>query len=205
MMKSEFLFVGFLRQAYKLPRVAREAPINVGQLLMLCAIAHAKGLTRADLLYLETHEKPTVDKRIQYLEKKGLIKRNYKSHYHAMSEYTCTKDGKALYMALRGKKPHNAVVVALENAIDLPIENREEPINVRQLIALQAICSEPNIDTTHLLQQTSETKPTLHSRLKYLQKKGLIKKYPEFNAGGSGSPNYYRSTNRGQTLIKLFS
>ena len=48
-----------------------------------------------------------------------------------------------------------------------------------------------NIDTGSLLEHFPGAKKTLKGRLVYLERKGLIERFPKFNAGGYGNPNYY--------------
>jgi hypothetical protein len=102
-MASQFL--GALDFALDLPKTPREQPINVGQLRMLAEIANVRiGLDWHELLARETHDKPTVDARILYLLRKGLVEAIPKSHYHDSEKYRATSIGKTINRALRGKQ-----------------------------------------------------------------------------------------------------
>lgn len=181
-----------LDRALTLPLVPREQPINVGQLRMLAEIAGEKaGLNRWTLFKRETHEKPTVEARIQYLCGKGLIEAGPKAHYHDLSLYTVTARGRDLHRGLQGHRSLSQYKSWLDRWIALPINKRESPINVGQLKVHALVEREPNITTTELLLHFPGAKQTLKSRLKWLERKGLIERYPKFNAGGNGNPDFY--------------
>lgn len=83
-------FIRALDLALELPKTLREQPINVGQLRMLAEIAEVSGgLDRHELLERETHDKPTVDARIEYLCSKGLITPKSKRQYHDSVKIRC--------------------------------------------------------------------------------------------------------------------
>ena len=67
----------------------------------------------------------------------------------------------------------------------------EAPINVGLLKVHALVEQSPNITTTELLEHFPGAKQTLKGRLKLLERKGLIEKYPKFNAGGKGNPDFY--------------
>lgn len=178
--------------ALEVPTVAREQPVNVGQLRLLAEIAEVPaGLDRVELLGRETHDKPTVDARIKYLCGKELIEARSKNHYHDLQKYQVTGQGNALNAALCGRRSSRAYKAWLDEWIELPIVKREAPINVGLLKVHALVEQSPNITTTELLEYFPEAKQTLKGRLKWLERKGLIEKYPKFNAGGNGNPDFY--------------
>lgn len=178
--------------ALEVPTVAREQPVNVCQLRLLAEIAEVPaGLDRVELLGRETHDKPTVDARIKYLCGKELIEARSKNHYHDLQKYQVTGQGNVLNAALRGRRSSRAYKAWLDEWIELLIVKREAPINVDLLKVHTLVEQSPNITTTELLEYVSGAKQTLKGRLKWLQRKGLIEKYPKFKAGGNGNPDFY--------------
>jgi hypothetical protein len=201
-MASQFLRA--LDLALDLPKTPREQPINVGQLRMLAEIADVRiGLDRHELLARETHDKPTVDARIIYLRRKGLIEAIPKSHYHDSEKYQATSIGKTINRALRGKQSAHRYRMWLDRWIELPILKRKAPINAGLLKVHALVEYSPKITTTELLEHFLGAKPTLKARLRWLERKGLIGKYPKFNAGGNGNPDYFIALpNIGQVHVR---
>ena len=74
---------------------------------------------------------------------------------------------------------------------ELPKVKREAPINVGLLKVYSLVECSPEITTTELLEHFSGAKQTLKGRLRWLERKGLIDRYPKFNAGGNGNPDYF--------------
>lgn len=97
-----------------------------------------------------------------------------------------------------------SLLMALNMALALPKNEREQPINVAHIKLLLVIYHHPDIKTDELLPFFANEKPTLISRLNFLYRKKLITKLPKFNAGGNANPNYYRATHLGAQLVKLF-
>ena len=97
-----------------------------------------------------------------------------------------------------------ALLIALNTALALPKNEREQPINVAHIKLLLIIYYNPDIKTDELLPYFSNEKPTLISRINFLARKKLIIKLPKFNAGGNTNPNYYRATSLGSELVRLF-
>jgi hypothetical protein len=189
-MASQFLRA--LDLALDLSKTPREQPINVGQLRMLAEIADVRiGLDRHELLARETHDKPTVDARILYLLRKELVEAIPKSHYHDSEKYQATSIGRAINSSLRGRQSAYKYRMWLDRWIELPKVKREAPINVGLLKVYALVEYSPEINTTELLEHFLGAKQTLKGRLRCLERKGLIDKYPKFNAGGNGNPDYF--------------
>ena len=189
-MASQFLQA--LDLALDLPKTPREQPINVGQLRLLAEMANVRiGFDRNELLARETHDKPTVDARIKYLCKKGLVEAVLKSHYHDAGKYRATSKGRTINRALRGRQSAHKYHLWLDRWIELPKVKREAPINVGLLKVYALVQYSPQITTTELLEHFVGAKKTLKGRLRWLERKGLIDRYPKFNAGGYGNPDYY--------------
>ena len=107
------------------------------------------------------------------------------------AEVSGDRAGQRINAALRGRRSSRAYKAWLDEWIELLIVKREAPINVDLLKVHTLVEQSPNITTTELLEYVSGAKQTLKGRLKWLQRKGLIEKYPKFKAGGNGNPDFY--------------
>lgn len=200
---SESAFYKALCLALELPRTARESPINTGQLYALFMVCKT-GLNRYQVFDNVVHKKPTVDKRLAYLVSKSLVNLESTEKYHDRGTYQSTDLGVALYAQFKQRKSYRALMDALEHTTHLSIEKREEPINVGHIKVLFAVYQEPKREISSLVRFCNESRSTTWSRCAFLEKKGLVKKYPRFNQGGHGSPSHYSVTKNGTALIEKF-
>jgi len=186
-----------LELALDIPRALREQPINAGHLRMLAEISGvSNGLNRVELLVCDTHEKPTVDARIMYLESKGLASPKLKSRYHDRAKYCITAVGKKINTALMGRHELCSYKSWLDKWIALPKDSRESPANVGHMKAYAIIKKLEQASTSEILEMWPCNKQTLMTRLKWLERKRIIDKYPKSNLGGNGNPSYFTVTNQ---------
>ena len=188
----------------KLPRVAREQPINVSQLRLLVLLSQeAQGADRQVARELDGHDKPTVDKRLAYLRKKGLVSPSEKISYREHAQHRVTATGHVVVRRLVGRRQFTDLIEALDQVCDLPVSSREQTANIAILSVLAFVSARPMITVAEVrgVCSTLGTKPSVRSRLAWLEARELVECTPKYNAGGANSPNVYRALPAGTKLI----
>ena len=203
--------LGALAPLLGLPRRAHETALNAGQLRLLVQLDAAApgrapgspgGADRHLARALDGHEAPTVDARLSVLRAKGLVRPMHKGDYRTAARHRTTPTGRLVVRRLLGGRAHHELVVGLDRACALPVRARETPVNVSHLSVLARVVAEPGVTLPGIVGGGRRgPKPSVRTRLRWLEDRGLVERLPRFNVGGTSHPNRWCATTDGTALV----
>ena len=181
----------------------------------------ATGADRFGARALDGHDQPTVDARLAYLRAKGLVRPSARSTYREAARHRPTPTGRLLVARLAGPRPTAALLAALDRACALPIGRREAPATAGHLAVLARVALEPEVPLVAIVGTTCPgmacsgpegfgptdlgTKPTVRSRLRWLERRGLVECGSGLEPDGANAPNRYRASPAGRALVEALA
>ncbi len=192
-----------LKASLTLKMLPRAPSINVAHLKTLAKIVAQPELDRYELHDQIDASVSSIDRRLEYLIRHGLIERpDVKEQYHDRYEYEASDMGVHLIRTWQKDRPIAELIDAFQTAVDMTQGSRESGFNVAQLYVLKQIVSGRASTVAELMPLCDHNRKSTKPRLKNLVNRKLLETDVQFNAGGSGHGTVYSATDLGKKLIE---
>ena len=195
-----------LRLAETLPVATHPGGLSCAGLHLLALVHELGEADRFELVARARTRESTVKKRLQQLQRAGLLlARKPEEPGKPRHRYRTSANGVRVVLAFAAGDGLDTLQADLEWVSRRTAGARERSISIAQIELLRLIAHEGERTVTSLLPRVAVTKPTLKSRLGYLERLELIRREERSNHGGGDRglhATHYQPTPDGRLLLR---